>query len=115
MSEATRGVLDRLDAAIRGRKRLRIAYAALDEEQTERAVRPLGLYYWGKTWTLAAWCELRADFRNFRADRIGACIECGDTFRSEPGKTLADFLRRMQREGRGEEASALARRSASPE
>jgi predicted DNA-binding transcriptional regulator YafY len=28
------------------------------------------LYFWGDVWTLAAWCELRRDFRNFRLDRI---------------------------------------------
>ena len=63
-------------------------------------MRPLGLYYWGKTWTLAAWCELRTDFRNFRADRISGLAECGDTFRHEPGKTLKDFVARMACEGR---------------
>ena len=29
---------------------------------------------------LAAWCELRDDFRHFRADRIVACHETGDSF-----------------------------------
>jgi predicted DNA-binding transcriptional regulator YafY len=100
MSDSTRDVLDRLDEAIRRRKRLRLAYQSLDDETTERNVRPLGLYYWGKAWTLAAWCELRWDFRNFRADRISGLLECGDTFRPEPGKTLKDFLRRMSTEGR---------------
>jgi predicted DNA-binding transcriptional regulator YafY len=100
MADATRGVIDRLDAAIREQKRLHIAYNSLDEESTERDIRPLGLYHWGKTWTLAAWCELRKDFRNFRADRIGGLAECGDRFRQEPGKTLKDFLRRMAEECR---------------
>jgi predicted DNA-binding transcriptional regulator YafY len=97
MTPPTRDALDRLDDAIRGRKRIRIAYRSLDDEVSERDVRPLGLYYWGKTWTLAAWCELRADFRNFRADRIANLLECGDTFRPEPGKTLKDFLARVTR------------------
>jgi predicted DNA-binding transcriptional regulator YafY len=99
MVDTTRGVIDQLDAAIREQKRLRIAYNSLDDESTERNVRPLGLYHWGKTWTLAAWCEMRKDFRNFRADRISGLVECGDTFRQEPGKTLKDFLRRMAAEG----------------
>jgi predicted DNA-binding transcriptional regulator YafY len=100
MSDSTRGVIDRLDAAIRAQKRLHIAYEALNEEVSERDVRPLGLYYWGKTWTLAAWCELRADFRSFRADRISGMTECGDTFRHEPGKTLKDYLARMASDAR---------------
>jgi predicted DNA-binding transcriptional regulator YafY len=103
MSDVTRATIDRLDEAIRGQKRMRLAYASLDEEMSERDVRPLGLYYWGKTWTLAAWCELRSDFRNFRADRITGLSECGDTFRNEPGKTLRDFVARMEGEGRSVE------------
>ena len=39
---------------------------------TGRDVRPLGLWFWGKVWTLAAWCELRNDFRAFRIDRIAS-------------------------------------------
>ena len=103
MSDVTRATIDRLDEAIRGQKRMRLAYASLDEEMSERDVRPLGLYYWGKTWTLAAWCELRSDFRNFRADRITGLSECGDTFRNEAGKTLRDFVARMEGEGRSVE------------
>jgi len=110
MVDTTRGVIDRLDGAIREQKRLRIVYSSLDDESTERNVRPLGLYHWGKTWTLAAWCELRNDFRNFRADRISGLVECGDTFRQEPGKTLKDFLRRMAAEGRDIEIASLHRR-----
>jgi predicted DNA-binding transcriptional regulator YafY len=98
MKEPARAIIDQLDAAISGQRRIRIAYAALDDATSERVVRPLGLYHWGKAWTLAAWCEMRADFRNFRADRITSLHDCGDRFRPEPGKTLKDFLRRMAEE-----------------
>jgi predicted DNA-binding transcriptional regulator YafY len=59
-------------------------------------VRPLGLYFWGDAWTLAAWCELRQDFRNFRLDRIAAVELAAGRFPDEPGKRLEDFLRKMQ-------------------
>ncbi len=98
LPEATREVVDRLEAAIRERRRMHVVYEALDGELSERDLRPLGLYHWGKVWTLAAWCELRTDFRHFRADRITALDECGDHFRDEPGRTLRDFLRRMAEE-----------------
>ncbi len=51
-------------------RRLRLKYANEKGEETERDVRPLGVFFWGKTWTLAAWCELRTGFRNFRLDRM---------------------------------------------
>lgn len=36
----------------------------------DRVLWPLGLFFSGTNWTLAAWCELRGDSRNFRLDRI---------------------------------------------
>lgn len=95
LPDEVRRVIDHLDLAIRERKRVHVRYEALDGESSERDLRPLGLYHWGKVWTLSAWCELRDDFRNFRADRITDLAECGDTFRDEPGRTLRDFLRQM--------------------
>jgi predicted DNA-binding transcriptional regulator YafY len=35
-----------------------------------RSAVPLGLYFWGKQWLLAAYCWLRADYRSFRVDRM---------------------------------------------
>ncbi|MGC8203048.1 WYL domain-containing protein [Aliiroseovarius sp. PTFE2010] len=49
--------------------------------------------YWGRVWTCSAWCEKRSAFREFRIDRIQSCDTTGDTFRSEVGKTLQDYLR----------------------
>ena len=57
-------------------------------------MRPLGLYYWGKVWTLVAWCELREDFRAFRVDRI-APPRLEAAFKPEAGKALRDYLRRV--------------------
>ena len=60
------------------------------------SVRPLGCFYWGKVWTFSAWCELREDFRGFRVDRIDQIEVLPERFRDEPGKTLAEMLRRLQ-------------------
>ena len=77
--------------ALIARRRLHVKYANEKGEETERTVRPLGVFFWGKTWTLAAWCELRIDFRNFRLDRIGEAT-IGERFEEEPGRTLRDML-----------------------
>jgi len=55
----------------------------------------LGLYFWGNRWTLAAWCELRQDYRSFRPDRISQLDLLKDTFDPADGINLADFLARM--------------------
>src|SRR5690349_8425945 len=51
---------------------LRLDYVDEQGRRSSRAVRPLGLFYWGGGWTLLAWCELRTDFRSFRLDRFAA-------------------------------------------
>jgi len=85
-------MLDLLREAIVERRRLAFGYADESGKASERKVRPLGLYFWGQRWTLAAWCELREDFRNFRLDRM-AHAAIGNRFPDEPGKRLDDFLR----------------------
>ena len=50
------------------------------------------LFFWGANWTLAAWCELRNEFRNFRLDRVQAFALLERQFVSQPGQQLADFF-----------------------
>jgi predicted DNA-binding transcriptional regulator YafY len=85
-----------LSAAINDKAVLHLTYADDNRKMTERGVQPLALNFWGSVWTLAAWCRLRKDFRNFRLDRISACVRTGDSFSEEPGKTLSDFLRTVR-------------------
>ncbi|MCD7059936.1 helix-turn-helix transcriptional regulator [Pelagibacterium xiamenense] len=94
-SREARVVLARLRAAVTGRHRLAVAYEDAGGAKTRRVVRPLGLEFWGHVWTLTAWCELRADFRVFRCDRIIEA-EPGAPFREEQGKTLEDFVAQME-------------------
>ncbi len=83
---------------IRGRRKVRLGYIRLDGETSRRLVRPLGLFFWGKVWTLAAWCELRSSFRSFRVDRIGEIV-AETVFDDEPGRTLQDYIDVAGREG----------------
>ena len=62
-------MLGEVRGTINDRTRLFLDYRDV-EAGHERIVRPLLLTYWGTTWALGAWCELRQDFRNFRIDRI---------------------------------------------
>ena len=84
-----------LRRAIRESKKARFRYVDKAQAGTERTVQPLGLYYWGQTWTLAAWCELREGFRNFRVDRIEDLSVTSERFDKTPGRTLADFVAQM--------------------
>jgi predicted DNA-binding transcriptional regulator YafY len=77
--------------ALIAQRRLQMKYASERGDATERTVRPLGVFFWGRTWTLAAWCELRDGFRNFRLDRVVE-VTLADRFEDEPGRTLRDML-----------------------
>lgn len=90
LDAATRDRLDRLERAVDARRAVRFAYRDEAGAGTRRTVRPLGLWFWGKVWTLVGWCELRGDFRMFRVDRVADLAE-GDAFEPEAGRTLADF------------------------
>lgn len=78
----------------------RLGFSYVDERgrSTTRTVRPLAMVFFGPVWLLAAWCEMRRDFRNFRLDRISALeLDCG-TFADEPDKTLERYIEAMNGE-----------------
>ncbi len=80
-----------LRAAIKSRQKLALWYRRLDGTLTDRIIRPLHMEYWGRVWTLTAWCETRGDFRVFRVDLIEEVRALPELFLDEPGKTLADY------------------------
>ena len=96
MTAEVRERIDAIEKAIEDRNRLQLDYLDAEAQPTDRVIRPLGLWFWGKVWTLVAWCELRDDFRMFRLDRIVRMKKTGETFRLERGKTLMDFYRSME-------------------
>jgi predicted DNA-binding transcriptional regulator YafY len=109
---ADRLPLTRLRIAIRDRRKVRLGYADSEARASDRAVRPLALAFHPPVWLLISWCELRQDFRNFRLDRIGSCETTGEGFGDEPGRTLADYLRRMETEMEAATASRSPQSSA---
>ncbi len=93
---AHRVLIDRINGAIDRNAVLRLDYGDEANARTSRQVRPLALVFWGKVWTLVGWCELRGDFRMFRVDRIAALEETGRIEPPAPGRSLADYYRRIE-------------------
>jgi len=100
MTAQTSEHLARLREATESRSKLKLDYLDLGDTRSERTIRPLACMFWGPVWTVAAWCELREDFRSFRIDRIQALTTLDERFRDEPGRTLADMNRRDGTMGR---------------
>ena len=93
---ATRARLETLRVAAEARCKISMVYTDLKGQRSERVLRPLGSFFWGSVWTLAAWCETREAFRSFRVDRIGELQVLEERFRDEPGKTLAELFRQVE-------------------
>lgn len=62
--------LPRIRDAIRRQRKLTIAYADVNGANSERVIWPIALAFFDRTRVIVAWCELRNDFRHFRADRV---------------------------------------------
>ncbi|MDR3419460.1 MAG: YafY family protein [Nevskia sp.] len=89
-------VLDTLRHVIAGRVVTLLDYKDAVGQASTRHVWPLGLYFWGHVWALAAWCELRQDFRNFRLDRIAGAFSSERQYPDQAGRRLEDFVRAMR-------------------
>ena len=62
--------LSTIRTAIRDERKLRIAYSDAQGARTSRVIWPVAVAYYVEATLIGAWCELRRDFRHFRADRI---------------------------------------------
>jgi len=84
--------LTAMRAAIEAHRKVHLEYTGMSGDETSRDVRPLGLFFWGSTWSMAAWCELRDAFRNFRLDRIREHRLLAERFADESGRRLEDYF-----------------------
>jgi predicted DNA-binding transcriptional regulator YafY len=94
----TRSNLEQLRAAIELNLIVQVTYGDEKSNVTQRRLRPMALLFWGNVWTLVAWCELRNDFRSFRADRFQSIQTLDETFLPEQGQHYEDFLAKTRRE-----------------
>jgi predicted DNA-binding transcriptional regulator YafY len=62
-----------LRKAIRAERKLTIVYAG-PEGESRRTIWPFALGFFERARVVAAWCELRQDYRHFRTDRIAAAL-----------------------------------------
>lgn len=84
--------LDLLMKSISENRIVKITYNAFSsDEETERLIEPVGVFYENENWYVIAWCHLRGDYRNFRTDRLLKITVTDDTFhKSHP--PLKEYL-----------------------
>jgi predicted DNA-binding transcriptional regulator YafY len=66
--------------AIRDEAKLRIRYDDGKGRVTDRVIWPIALGFFDQVRMVVGWCELRQDFRHFRADRIGGAKPTGKRY-----------------------------------
>ena len=79
-------------AAIRDRRKVRIAYVDEKGRRTRRTIWPLAMAYYVDVTVVGAWCELRKDLRNFRIERVAASRLLAARFHDHNGTLLAEWL-----------------------
>ena len=87
--------LSALRSAIRSQRKIAFTYRADDGAVTRRTVWPLLIGFFERVMLLAAWCELRDDFRSFRVDRVTA-LEISESHYPRPRRTLVEEWRKAQ-------------------
>jgi len=95
VDEIVKSRMNQLRNAIRSQQKIKMDYVRADGQDSFRTVHPLGLFFWGRVWTLVGWCELRDDFRHFRLDRIQQLEVRPEAFEIKTGGSLQDYLRQV--------------------
>jgi predicted DNA-binding transcriptional regulator YafY len=80
--------------AVRREHKLRIRYTNAANVATERVIWPVALAFFEGVRLVGAWCELRGDFRHFRADRISSLETTGTSY-PRPRRELTKLWRRQ--------------------
>lgn len=81
--------------AIRRQLRTQIEYGDGNGQGTQRVIWPFALAFFDQVRVVVAWCELRQDFRNFRADRITAFQPLADRYRRSRHALLKEWRERL--------------------
>ena len=89
--------LAELRHAIRDSHKLHISYTDAQGRRSERTVLPLAMAYYVDVTLLGAWCALRADYRNFRVERIAAARPLPEIFADRRATLLAGWFAQQGR------------------
>ena len=90
-AEAEGADLAEVRAAIRDSRKLYIAYADEQGRRTNRVIWPIAMAYYVDVTLVGAWCELRADYRNFRVERIQSSRVLDEHFDQHGGRLFREW------------------------
>jgi predicted DNA-binding transcriptional regulator YafY len=84
-----------IQRAVAKKQVVRIDYSNTEEEETQREVEPIGIFYYSMAWHLIGWCRLRNSYRDFRADRIKNLVNTEKSFEGRNLISLKEYFQSM--------------------
>ena len=72
-------------------------FANHNQQQSNRDVEPVGIYYLGENWYMVAYCRLRKDYRTFKFSSIGSLSVTNEHFEKQH-PSLKSFLNKVSKE-----------------
>ncbi|GCC51406.1 YafY family transcriptional regulator [Chryseotalea sanaruensis] len=87
--------LTTIQRAVVKKQVLVIEYTNNKQELTSRELEPIGIFYYSSAWHLIAWCRLRNDYRDFRADRIRSLVNTEKPVENRNLLSLKEYMTSM--------------------
>jgi predicted DNA-binding transcriptional regulator YafY len=81
---------------IRAGRKLALSYRDEQGRATDRIVWPVAIGFHETVRLIAAWCELRQDFRHFRADRVAGAVFLEERYPARPAALRSAWRKSMQ-------------------
>ena len=81
--------------SIRREHKIEIDYVTAEGKESRRTIWPFVIGFFDQVRVIAAWCELREDYRHFRADRIRGITETGKRYPRRRQVMIADWRARL--------------------
>lgn len=78
--------------AIRTCRKINITYIDEQQRRSQRTIWPVATVYYVDVTLIAAWCELRGDYRHFRADRIVQSKVLEERYAADSGPMMAEWM-----------------------
>jgi predicted DNA-binding transcriptional regulator YafY len=94
-SEVADDVMRAIQQAIVRQTVLSVKYETRAGVVSARDIEPFNLIYYGSNWHLIAYCRLRKEIRDFRADRILQIVSRSERFILPEGYTLMGYLQQQ--------------------
>jgi predicted DNA-binding transcriptional regulator YafY len=84
-------------AWIHAGRKIALHYRDEQDRESQRIVWPVKVGYLDSVRIVAAWCELRRDFRHFRTDRVTSAVFLGERYAERPAALRAKWWRTLGR------------------